>query len=137
MQTPHRPEVTKIRPTLSGIDLHLRCANCRYEFPSDQHTIGGVPVGEHVCPACFATHALSPEDFFAALQRLLWPQSLHEQLQLTEEAKRLTETWYRGTAIAQSLTYRGINLGEPIERELLFQVVSALRKSKQHPRTES
>ena len=119
---------------MAGTYVFLRCGSCEHAFESYQPTIAGLAVGEHICPTCSVSCVVSPEEFETALARYLPSQSLEEMADLTEEATRIAETWHRPETLARLLTYRGIPLGPPTERELLASItlglVAALNNSK-------
>ena len=111
-------EILEIRPDVRGIWVTLRCMRCERVFERPQTTLGGVPVGRHACPACGVAGAIRPEQFLAALERLLPPLPDREVTRLTEAATVLTESWHRTPDLADLLSHRGIDLGPPTERAL-------------------
>ena len=119
-------KISGIRPAVSGIFISLQCRACGKEFESYQTTIAGVPIARHICPGCRTIYEVGPEIFLAALERYMPPASFKEMVQITEEASRIAETWYRSPGLADLLTYQEINLGEPMERELLAFITTGL-----------
>jgi len=136
-QAPGHPEVTGLRPTVVGTYLSLRCGWCEHHFESYQPTIAGIAVGQHVCPECSGRCVVSPEDFETALVRYLPGQGLDDMAALSEEATWVAETWHRPEPLARSMTYRGVSLGPPTERELLacitLGLMAALKSQKDRP----
>ncbi|MGD0626834.1 MAG: methyltransferase domain-containing protein [Thermodesulfobacteriota bacterium] len=124
--TTEMPEISGIRPADTGIFISLRCRACGKEFESYQTTIAGVPIARHICLHCRTIHEVEPEIFLAALDQYLPGATFQEMIQITEEASRIGETWYRSPTLADLLTYRGVNLGEPMERELLSFITTGL-----------
>jgi len=123
------PEIVGVRPAVTGIYLTLRCQGCGAHFESYQATVLCIPVGELACPACAAPCAVSTVDFDAAVERYLPYQTPDEMKRLTAEATRVAESWHRHPAFASILRYRGVDLGAPMERELLATITLGLAQA--------
>ncbi|MHB8066845.1 MAG: hypothetical protein ACYDIC_02980 [Desulfobaccales bacterium] len=123
---PRRADIVGLIPLMTGVFNILRCQDCDHIFNSYQPTLAGVAFGRHTCPKCHAVYEVWPDDFQTALDRYLPPLSLKEMDRLTAEATRIAENWYRSDQLAQFLTYKGINLGEPAERPLVSFISQGL-----------
>jgi len=121
-----KADIVGLNPVVIGVYILLYCRDCAHTFESYQPTLACVAFGKHTCPQCRAVYEVWPEDFQAALDRHLPPLSLEEMTQLTGEATRIAENWYRVNPLAQLLTYKGINLGEPTERALVSFIAQGL-----------
>jgi hypothetical protein len=120
------PKITFIRMQTEGPQLSLTCTQCQHCFESYFPTIGSIPVLQINCPRCQTRHTIWPEDYDPFLD-LFFPSLDHTQsTQLTVEASRITETWYRLKPFADILTFKGVNLGEGAERELVGLVAQGL-----------
>ena len=127
------PEIKDLRLEADSIYIMLCCPACGKLFEYCQTTVAGVTIGLPVCPSCRLVGEIRPEDFEAALDRHLPVRSMDEMIEITNEATRLTETWYRVEPFTELLDYRGVNLGEGAERELIsfiLQGLSLARKAK-------
>lgn len=120
------PDIIGLRMITDGLWITLRCCACGHAFERYQTTIASVAIGRHACPQCHTINEVCPEDFEAALDRYLPARSMDEMMRLTEEATRITETWYRVGPLNELLDYHGVNLGEGPERELVAFVVQGL-----------
>jgi hypothetical protein len=118
-----------IRGSVFGIFLTLKCPACQHIFESYQFTVAGIAMGPHPCPQCRAELRVYPEALDTALKKFLPARTYKELAELTEEASRLAENWYRAQPLDQVLTYRGINLGEPTERWLAAYFIQGLLKT--------
>ncbi|MEW6386274.1 MAG: hypothetical protein AB1491_01985 [Thermodesulfobacteriota bacterium] len=123
---PPPAEIVGLNPVVIGVYIMLRCQDCDQTFESYQPTLACVALGRHTCPQCQAVYEVRPDDFQAALDRYLPPLSLEEMTDLTAEATRLAENWYRVGPVARLLTYKGLNLGEPTERALVSFIAHGL-----------
>ncbi len=85
-------------------------------------TVAGLGFGRFECPDCRSGQEIFPEDFFTALGRFLPTRNKEETGQLTQEADRIAEKWYRNNSLAELFSYRGVNLGEPTERALFTYI---------------
>jgi phage FluMu protein Com len=119
-------EITGIRPDVVGVYLSIRCRKCAGLFETYQTTIAGLAFGNHSCPLCRADNEIQPEDFANALDRFLPAQSQDAMVNLSNEASRIAENWYRREPFATLLTFKGVNLGEPTERFLLSYITLGL-----------
>jgi hypothetical protein len=126
-------EIVGVRPVVTGVYLTLRCGACRSRFESYQATVLCVPAGEHRCPACSASVRVGWAELDAALARHLPYREPHEMARLTEEATRVAESWHRSAPFASLLTYRGIDLGPAMERELLATITLGLAQADEDP----
>ena len=120
------PDITGLRMITDGLWITLRCLAGGHAFERYLTTIASVAIGRYECPQCHIINEVWPEDFEAALDRYLPTRSMDEIIQLTEEATRITETWYRVEPLNELLNYHGVNLGEGPERELVAFVVQGL-----------
>ena len=118
--------IVGLNPVMTGVYITLRCKDCAHTFATYQATLACVAFGRHTCPKCQAVYEVWPEDFQTALDRHLPRLSLEEMTLLTAEAARIAENWYRVDHLAQCLTYKGINLGEPAERPLASFIAQGL-----------
>jgi len=118
-----------VRGSVFGIFLTLKCPECQHVFEVYQFTVAGIAIGRHCCPQCRTDLTVPPETLNAALKKYLPLRTYKEFAELTEEAARLAENWYRTHPLDQVLTYRGINLGEPTERWLAAYFIQGLIKT--------
>jgi hypothetical protein len=133
MEPPSAFEIVGVRPVVTGVYLTLRCSTCRSSFESYQATVLCVPAGDHCCPTCSSSVSLGWADLDAALSRCLPYQEPDEMARLTEEATRVAESWHRSAPFASLLTYRGIDLGPAMERELLATITLGLAQADEDP----
>ena len=73
-------------------------------------------------PGCTSVPEVFPEDFVAALEHFLPTKSKQQMGQLTQEADRIAENWYRNKSLVDLFSYRGVNLGEPTQRALFAYI---------------
>lgn len=118
--------VIGLRPAVTGIFVNLRCPACATIYERYQPTVAGLAFGHHVCPTCQHAVEIRPELFDALLDRMLPPLDEQMVIAISREATMIAQRWYRVPLVARLLSYRGINLGEPTERELLAFIVSGL-----------
>ncbi len=120
------PEIVDVRPHVAGVDVTIRCRVCGHTFDRYQPTVAGAALGRHICPQCQAVYEVWPEEFIKVLDRFLPPRDFEEMLRMNEEVTRIAGTWYQAKPMASLLTYRGVNLGEPTERELAAFITQGL-----------
>jgi hypothetical protein len=123
---PVESPIIGLRPAVTGVFASLRCPACATVYERYQPTVAGLAFGYHVCPACQHPVEVLPDVFDALLDRMLPPVDEQLMLAISREATLIAQRWYRVPSVARLLTYRGINLGEPTERELLAFIVSGL-----------
>jgi hypothetical protein len=109
-----------------GIYVRLRCWDCADEVESYQPTVGGLAIGVYRCPTCEATYEIWPEDIDTALDRYLPGRALEDLAELTSEATRIAQRWYRAEPLPTLLRYRDVDLGPATERELLSLITLGL-----------
>lgn len=119
-------DIVGLNAVLTGVNVLLHCRDCGQTFEAYQATFACVAFGRHTCPQCRGVYEVWPDDFQAALDRHLPPLSLEEMTRLTAEATRIAENWYRRHHLARWLTYKGINLGEAMERTLVSFIAQGL-----------
>ena len=103
--------IIAIDPQHDGAHVILQCERCDHSFTVIQTIVAGMPVGTYTCANCKQPISIFPDDFFRALE-LLWPEhSVEEYEELLSEASRVAHCWTNHPAIADLLTYEGINLG--------------------------
>lgn len=122
------PAIIGLRPEMDCIFASIRCQDCGNEFESNQTTVAGVGIATHVCPKCGHRHQVRPPDFSAALDRYVPERDFRKMVELTEEATRIAESWYRSKSLTGALNYSGVNLGEGAERELVGLIIEGLRE---------
>lgn len=119
-------EITGMRPFIHGLYITVRCRNCGTSFERYQPTVAGIAVGKHACPQCATLYEVQPVGVIEAMDRLIPRRSVQELARVTEEASRVCESWYRAPPFAEVLSFEGVNLGEPAERELLSFISQGL-----------
>ena len=128
-QTIRPSDVLAINPIITGIVVTISCRHCGKQFEQLQPTMDTLAFGRYTCPGCQTVYDLWPEDFLAALDQF-FPHCSHEELsQVKKEASRIATNWYRSSPLAEVLTYKGVNLGEPTERVLLSFILTGLFKA--------
>ncbi len=132
----HSLHVIGLHLEADGVYIVCSCAACGAQFVSYLTTLGSLALGQFHCPECGHSHDLCPEAFDAALRNLLPSLSRKEMIQMTDEATRITESWYRVGPMAELMSYQGINLGEGIERELMPIVMQGLYQARRAKRCE-
>ncbi|QDU61542.1 hypothetical protein Pan216_24030 [Planctomycetes bacterium Pan216] len=128
--------VVDVRITAKGAEVVLRCKGCDQKYASHQPTVAGMAMGRHRCPKCGASVFINPDLFADALERHVPCPSFDEMVELTNEASRITETWYRAESMADLMTYRGVNVGRAAERFLVPIVTRALASADGEGREE-
>lgn len=123
------PPVVGLRPAVTGVFVSVRCPACSTIYERYQPTVAGLGFGRHMCPSCRHVVEIWPDTFDALLDRMLPPLDEHMMIAISREATLIAQRWYRVPSVARLLTYRGVNLGEPTERELLAFIVSGLHAS--------
>ncbi len=129
------PTISGLRFEADGVFISFHCESCGENFEAYLSTIGSLAIGKYQCLCCGYSIDLWPNDFEKALSRLFPELTDEDKIQLTEEATRITETWYRIGPMAKVLSYKGINLGEGVEREVMPIVLQGLyqaRHDKEH-----
>ena len=118
--------ISNIRFDSDGVFVSIRCGDCESVFEKYLTTVGGVAIGQYTCPSCQFQTPIWPEDCLGAMDRLFPTLSRQEQIYLTEEATRITESWYRVPRMETLLNFHDVNLGEGPERELMSIVLQGL-----------
>lgn len=118
--------IVGLRPALTGVYVTIHCPTCSNNFESYQPTVAGVTFGQHTCSQCNAIYEVWPDEFESALDCYLPVSSPDEIIAHTEIASDVAETWYTVEPLASLLTYKGINMGESTERELLSFITLGL-----------
>ena len=122
-------DIVAINPIITGILVTVSCRHCGSQFEKLQPTVDTLAFGQYTCPGCQTVYDLWPEDFLAALDRF-FPRCSGEQLsQIKKEGSHIARNWYRVGPLAELLTYKGINLGQPTERVLLSFILTGLFKA--------
>jgi hypothetical protein len=124
--SPLRPDIVGVRPTINGVVLTLRCRRCEVGFDSFQPEVAGVHLGSHSCPGCGGVVDVLPEDLAPALERLLPTLTYDEMGELTEEASRISVTWYTHPLVEAALTHGDQPLGPATELYLQPHVTAGL-----------
>lgn len=134
--TKRRPsaQILAFRPYRGGCGLDLLCSACGQTFVVRQGTLGGVVFGHHACPACRTEFDLFPDEFTAAVARV-FPVALAEGARAADVATQLAQSWHRSHAFRELLSYRGVDLGPPTERELLGILSEAIERLTGETRT--
>lgn len=115
--------ISRIDPRFDAVYVTLACPSCGRSFTSAQCTLGGVPVGEHVCPECDRACRIPEAEYFEAVAGF-WPEpSLSKLVSLLAEASRILHTWPAQEEIQTLLAYDDIPLGEHC-RHAPFDVVA-------------
>ena len=123
--------ITNIRFDSDGVFVSILCGFCESVFERYLITVGGLALGQYVCPSCQFQHRIWPEDMIDVLDHMLPALSLEEQINLTDEATRITESWYQVPRMNALLTFQGVNLGEGPERELMSIVLQGLFQARE------
>lgn len=119
-------EIRNLRPDILGVFVTLTCPKCAHCWEAYQPTSLGISLATHRCLQCATTSLVTPESFGRALDQF-WPEPTHEEIvALTNEASRVTQDWHRTEIFANSLSYKGVNLGEASERYLVSHVTLGL-----------
>jgi transcription elongation factor Elf1 len=119
-------KITSIRGDIRGPYVSLECQRCGTEFEGYCPSLAGLPLGRFACPQCQTVYEIETDEYMQALDKYLPVMDWDDWNMITEEASRVAETWYRVPVIADLLTHRGINLGEPTERCLVGLISTGL-----------
>lgn len=119
-------EIRRLNPTLVGTMVGLRCPCCQADFDVFQPTLVGVSIGSHSCPVCATVLCVTPGSFSDAIETNRPVGGLEREIELTEEATRIAETWHQEPTWNAIFQYRGVPLGEASERVLVGHVAVGL-----------
>ena len=114
-ETPENPillaDINGIEPRFDAVYIDLNCPACKHRFLSPQGTVGGHPVGGHICPKCNEIRMLSPGIYYEAVDRD-WPRvSWDHALAIMQEASRIVNAWPQHESMQELFVYEGFTLG--------------------------
>ncbi len=121
--------IVHIRLETDGAWISICCQQCSHVFETYGTTVGGVTVGEYICPECRQAFKVMPDMFQEAITGLIPEFRRDATTKIMQEAVRITESWYLTEPIKGTLNYYGVNLGQGAEKELLPHVVHGLLKA--------
>ncbi len=125
-----RDRILGISLCLEGASLRIECAACKEVFDSLQSTMGGVPMGDHVCPQCKHRHTSDPQSYNTILTAYFEDCTTSRAAAFNAEAMRVATSWHQSEPWRSTLEYKGIDLGSPTEREIVsyFNCAFIVRK---------
>ena len=103
--------IQNLEPRFDALYLTISCAGCDEAYASAQPTVAGQPVGEHTCPSCKKTWAVTPAMLTEAVSRCAPPPSTTYLMQVLMEASRIAHTWADHDEVRPLFEYDGIQLG--------------------------
>ncbi len=133
----HTHDIVDVRGDIRGTHISYRCRSCQHVFESYRETLAGVSCGSYPCPSCGERAELSPRVFVEFASQCFPYSDLGNLVDLTNEASRIAREWYRHPKIAAVLRHRGVDLGEPTERELLSFVSDGLLRERRRAKPGS
>ena len=105
-------DINGIEPRFDAVYLDLYCPACEHRFLSPQGTVGGHPIGSHICPKCNEVRTIDPDVYYEAVDRH-WPSvGWDHVLGIVQEASRIVSAWPEREAMRDLCMYDGFSLGQ-------------------------
>jgi transposase-like protein len=114
---------------LEGAMYVLKCNKCKTVYESRQKTFMGLGISRHICHSCNTSFEVGPEAYLKTLNVVFGRPSINEILEEVNDASNIVENWYKKPPFNKILEANGINLGEPMERELLHIISYGIRQN--------
>ena len=114
---------------LEGAMYVLKCNKCKTVYESRQKTFMGLGITRHICHGCNTSFEVGPEDFLNTLNVVFGKPSIDEILKEINDASNIVENWYKKQPFNEILEVESINLGVPMERELLHIISYGIRQN--------